>query len=103
MPAAIERPAESSLLLWKGYGALSLTPQNAILPEDTVLPENESKDISIKAGDTLISAESIVHILGYDLDADAFLCDIFNLDGKLIGNEMPIRATIIETCFRKKG
>ena len=56
-----------------------------------------------KIGDTLISAESIVHILGYDLDADAFLCDIFNLDGKLIGNEMPIRATIIETCFRKRA
>jgi hypothetical protein len=66
------------------------------------MPQNESVEMHIEVGDTLTSADSEVHILVYDLEADAYLCDIFNLDGKLIGHSMLIRATIIETCFRKK-
>ena len=67
------------------------------------MPQNEAEDKIIKFGDVLTSADSEVHILGYDVEADAFLCDVFTLDGKLIGHALPIRATIIETCFRKRG
>jgi hypothetical protein len=68
------------------------------------MSQKESDDIpSIEIGDVMTSPDSEVHILGYDIESDTFLCDIFNLDGKLIGHAMPIRATIIETCFRKRG
>jgi hypothetical protein len=39
----------------------------------------------------------------YGVEADAFLCDVFTLEGKLIGHALPIRASIIENCFRKRG
>jgi hypothetical protein len=67
------------------------------------MPQDEPADKIIKFGDTLTGSDSEVHILGYDVEADAFLCDVFTLDGKLIGHALPIRATIIETCFRKRG
>jgi hypothetical protein len=88
------------------FGRLRLafsSQPDKIPPEDILMPQNESADLHIEVGDTLTSADSKVHILGYDLDADAYLCDIFSLDGKLIGHSMLIRATIIETCFRKRG
>lgn len=65
------------------------------------MPQNETEDQIIKFGDKLISDDAEVRILGYDIESDTYLCDIFNSDGKLIGHAMPIRATIIATCFRK--
>jgi len=56
----------------------------------------------IQIGDVLTSPDFEVHILGYDFESDTFLCDFSNLDGKLIRHAMPIRATIIETCYRKR-
>jgi hypothetical protein len=102
MPDRDRRPAE----LTKSYReatARLLPTARQIPPENTVMSQNESVDLPIKIADILTSADLEVLILGYDLKADAYLCDVFNLDGKLIGLAMPIRATIIETCFRKKG
>ena len=62
---------------------------------------NESANTPIQIGDTLISADSKILILDYDLETDTYYCDLFNKAGKLLRHNRTLDGDLVRTIFRK--